>query len=43
MKITEHIDALQREGKLLAAAATRTELDASIPTCPEGLQSDALC
>ena len=34
MKITEHIDALQREGKLLAAAATRTELDAPIPTCP---------
>jgi uncharacterized protein (TIGR03083 family) len=34
MKITEHIDALQREGRLLAAAAMQTDLDAPIPTCP---------
>jgi len=35
MKITEHIEALQREGQLLAAAATREELDTPIPTCPD--------
>ncbi len=40
MKITEHIDALQREGKLLAVAATRTELDAPIPTCPDWRMRD---
>ena len=40
MKITEHIDALQREGRLLAAAATRTELDAPIPTCPDWRMRD---
>ena len=34
MKITEHIDALHREGQLLAIAATQTELDTQIPTCP---------
>jgi uncharacterized protein (TIGR03083 family) len=34
MKITEYIDALQREGRLLAAAAMRTELGAPISTCP---------
>ena len=40
MKITEHIDALQDEGRLLAAAATRTELDAPIPTCPDWRMRD---
>jgi uncharacterized protein (TIGR03083 family) len=40
LKITEHIDALQREGRLLAAAATRTELDAPIPTCPDWRMRD---
>ena len=40
MKITEHIDALQREGRLLAAAATQTELDAPIPTCPDWRMRD---
>jgi uncharacterized protein (TIGR03083 family) len=40
MKITEYIDALQREGRLLAAAAMRTELDASIPTCPDWRMRD---
>jgi len=40
MKINEHIDALQREGKLLAAAAKRTELDAQIPTCPDWRMRD---
>lgn len=40
MKITEHIDALQREGRLLAAAATRTDLDAPIPTCPNWRMRD---
>ena len=40
MKITEHIDAIQHEGLLLAAAATRTELDAPIPTCPDWQMRD---
>ena len=40
MKIVEHINALQREGQLLAAAATRTELDAPIPTCPDWRMRD---
>jgi len=40
MKITDYIDALQREGRLLAAAAMRTELDASIPTCPDWRMRD---
>ena len=40
MKITEHIDALQREGQLLAEAAARTELDAPIPTCPDWRMRD---
>ncbi len=40
MKITEHIDALQREGRFLAAAAMRTELDAPIPTCPDWRMRD---
>ncbi|MEU6232805.1 maleylpyruvate isomerase family mycothiol-dependent enzyme [Kitasatospora sp. NPDC047058] len=35
MKITEHIDALRREGGLLADAAARTDLAAPVPTCPE--------
>jgi len=33
MKILGHIDALQREGRLLSAAAGRTDLDTPIPTC----------
>ena len=40
MKITEHIDGLQREGQLLAAAATRTELGTPIPTCPDWRMRD---
>lgn len=40
MKITEYIDALQREGWLLAAAAMRTELDTPIPTCPDWRMRD---
>jgi len=40
MKITEHIDAIQHEGQLLAGAATQTELDAWIPTCPDWRMRD---
>ncbi len=40
MKITEHIGAIQHEGQLLAAAATQTELDAPIPTCPDWRMRD---
>ncbi|MFF2123131.1 maleylpyruvate isomerase family mycothiol-dependent enzyme [Kitasatospora sp. NPDC058184] len=35
MEITEHIDALRREGTRLAEAAARTELSAPVPTCPD--------
>ncbi|MFF1908097.1 maleylpyruvate isomerase N-terminal domain-containing protein [Kitasatospora sp. NPDC058218] len=35
MEITEHIDALRREGALLADAAARTDLAAPVPTCPD--------
>ena len=42
MKITEHIDTIQHEGQLLAAAATRTGLDAPIPTCPDWRMRETL-
>ncbi|MFH9353727.1 maleylpyruvate isomerase family mycothiol-dependent enzyme [Kitasatospora sp. NPDC017646] len=35
MEISEHIDALRREGTLLADAAARTDLTAPVPTCPD--------
>ncbi|MEU1507362.1 maleylpyruvate isomerase N-terminal domain-containing protein [Kitasatospora sp. NPDC005748] len=35
MEIIEHIDALRREGVLLADAAARTDLAAPVPTCPD--------
>jgi uncharacterized protein (TIGR03083 family) len=35
MKIHEHIEALRREGGLLAVAAERSGTDAPVPTCPE--------
>ncbi|MFI9365385.1 maleylpyruvate isomerase family mycothiol-dependent enzyme [Kitasatospora sp. NPDC053057] len=35
MEISEHIDALRREGALLADAAARTDLTAPVPTCPD--------
>ncbi len=34
MEIDEHIDALQRDGELLAGAAERIGLDAAVPPCP---------
>jgi uncharacterized protein (TIGR03083 family) len=40
MEIAEHIAALRREGQLLADAASRTELDTPIPTCPEWTMRD---
>ncbi|WP_224281347.1 maleylpyruvate isomerase N-terminal domain-containing protein [Streptomyces sp. LS1784] len=42
MEITEHIDALRREGNRLAEAAARTELSAPVPTCPEWQLADLL-
>ncbi|MFJ9447492.1 maleylpyruvate isomerase family mycothiol-dependent enzyme [Kitasatospora sp. NPDC101235] len=42
MEITEHIDALRREGNRLAEAAARTELSAPVPTCPEWQLVDLL-
>ncbi|MGW2376728.1 maleylpyruvate isomerase family mycothiol-dependent enzyme [Kitasatospora sp. NPDC001683] len=35
MEISEHINALRREGALLADAAARTDLTAPVPTCPD--------
>ncbi|MFJ1707709.1 maleylpyruvate isomerase family mycothiol-dependent enzyme [Kitasatospora sp. NPDC088346] len=35
MEISEHLDALRREGALLADTADRTDLDAPVVTCPE--------
>jgi uncharacterized protein (TIGR03083 family) len=42
MKITEHIDALRRQGDLLAAAASRSGLAASVPPCPSWQVKDLL-
>ncbi|MEU9130993.1 maleylpyruvate isomerase family mycothiol-dependent enzyme [Kitasatospora sp. NPDC048540] len=42
MEISEHLDALRREGALLADAAGRTDLDAPVPTCPEWRLRDLL-
>jgi uncharacterized protein (TIGR03083 family) len=42
MQVTEHIDALRREGALLAAAAEQSEPDVSIPTCPGWTMRDLL-
>ncbi|MGH3505237.1 MAG: maleylpyruvate isomerase family mycothiol-dependent enzyme [Nocardioidaceae bacterium] len=35
MDIPDYIEALRREGVLLAEAATRADLDAPVPTCPD--------
>ena len=40
MEVGEHLDALRREGELLAAAAERSDLDTPIPTCPEWRMRD---
>ena len=40
MEVGEHLDALRREGELLAAAAERGDLDTPIPTCPEWRMRD---
>jgi len=42
MEIAEHIDALRREGDLLAGAAMRTGLAAPVPPCPSWLVKDLL-
>jgi uncharacterized protein (TIGR03083 family) len=42
MEIAEHIDALHRQGDLLAAAAERSGLDASVPPCPSWQVKDVL-
>ena len=42
MEITEHIDALRRQGDLLADAAARAGLDASVPPCPSWQVKDLL-
>jgi uncharacterized protein (TIGR03083 family) len=42
MEIAEHIDALYRQGDLLAAAAERAGLDASVPPCPSWQVKDLL-
>ena len=42
MEITEYIDALRGQGDLLADAAERSGLDASVPTCPPWHVKDLL-
>ncbi|MGW2254184.1 maleylpyruvate isomerase family mycothiol-dependent enzyme [Kitasatospora sp. NPDC001660] len=42
MEISEHIDALRREGALLADAAARADLTAPVPTCPDWQVADLL-
>ncbi|MER7847958.1 maleylpyruvate isomerase family mycothiol-dependent enzyme [Kitasatospora sp. NPDC096077] len=42
MEIIEHLDALRREGALLADAAARTDLTAPVPTCPDWQVRDLL-
>jgi uncharacterized protein (TIGR03083 family) len=42
VEITEHIDALHRQGDLLALAAERAGLDASVPPCPSWQVKDLL-
>lgn len=40
MEVAEHIASLRREGDLLAAAATRTDPDTPVPTCPDWRMRD---
>ncbi len=42
MEVEEHIAALQRDGDLLAAAAQRAGLDATVPSCPPWRVRDLL-
>ena len=42
MEITEHIDALRLQGTLLADAAERAGLDATVPPCPSWQVKDLL-
>jgi hypothetical protein len=40
MEVTAHIEALRREGELLAAAVDGTDPGAAVPTCPEWTMRD---
>jgi uncharacterized protein (TIGR03083 family) len=40
VETAEHLEALRRQGELLAAAAARNDLDTPIPTCPEWRMRD---
>jgi uncharacterized protein (TIGR03083 family) len=42
MEVAEHIDALRRQGDLLAQAAARSGLDAAVPACPAWRVKDLL-
>jgi uncharacterized protein (TIGR03083 family) len=42
MKIAEHLDALRREGELMAVAAGRAGLAAAVPSCPAWQVKDLL-
>ncbi|GHE82918.1 hypothetical protein GCM10018785_58630 [Streptomyces longispororuber] len=42
MEIAEHIEILDREGRLLAAAAEQAGTDAAVPTCPDWRVRDLL-
>jgi uncharacterized protein (TIGR03083 family) len=40
MEVVEHVEALRREGSLLAEAASTVELDAPVPHCPRWVVRD---
>ncbi|TMA53643.1 MAG: hypothetical protein E6J75_15105, partial [Deltaproteobacteria bacterium] len=42
MEVAQHVAELRRQGELLAQAAARAGLDASIPTCPDWRMRDLL-
>jgi uncharacterized protein (TIGR03083 family) len=42
VEIAQHIEAIRREGRLLASAAERTDLNVPIPTCPDWRMRDLL-
>ncbi len=42
MQVTEHIDALEREGKRLVSVARASNLDLPVPTCPGWRLADLL-
>jgi uncharacterized protein (TIGR03083 family) len=42
VEVSAHINALRREGRLMAAAAAAADLDTTVPTCPDWAVRDLL-